>query len=213
MAQLYIVSLSTHTSSISVKGKGLWHDVKSRLQGDPGTTRRPWNRGIKHKTQGDDSIASQDEASATVIILESLTNRRVVIGLVRIQTLTGGLTVNTSIINQQLVYAAEILYYLIQSCLKFSILAFYWRLFNSTYLRYYIYWVTLIVSLWSVTAVCTITETSPVTSLTATSASGHHSCDTMSSNKDIVDHGVWSILSVHQPPGILSRYINPSHHP
>lgn len=75
--------------------------------------------------------------------------------LTNIQTTRARLTGAPFLLSQELVYATEILYYLIQSCLKFSVLTFYWRLFKSTYLRYWIYWMGPIVSLWSLAAIIT----------------------------------------------------------
>lgn len=53
----------------------------------------------------------------------------------------------TLLANAKTVYVAELVYYIIQSSLKFSILAFYWRLFKTT-MRVPIYFVACFIMVW-----------------------------------------------------------------
>lgn len=120
---------------------------------------------------------------------------------------------NLSILSQQLVYVSEILYYLIQSCLKFSVLAFYWRLFNSTYLRYWIYWMIPIVTLWSLAGVSKCAKRIQSNPTYSVFLVGHHRRCTMPSNRSIVEDGPKYTIQVYQSAGILPWNINSSHHP
>src|SRR5689334_16566258 len=79
------------------------------------------------------------------------------------KTLSGDVNIRSStiqidsILKLKLAYAAELLYYTVQGCLKFSVLAFYWRLFTSTNLRHWISSFTILVTIWTFSAVYTST--------------------------------------------------------
>jgi len=63
---------------------------------------------------------------------------------------------------EKCVYAQEIIYYMVQSSLKCSILAFYWRLFRITIIRYPIVIVSAITAAWFVASVSSIARRKPV---------------------------------------------------
>lgn len=90
---------------------------------------------------------------STTDIDDLILTAEIFIGLENIRTSPGQLRENKSLVNMQLVYTAEILYYTIQGVLKFSLLSFYWRLFSSTSLRYSIYGGALLAFLWASSAV------------------------------------------------------------
>jgi hypothetical protein len=60
---------------------------------------------------------------------------------------------STLLANAKTIYVAELSYYVTQICLKLSILAFYWRLFNVSSMRIPIYLTTGFVVAWFIASV------------------------------------------------------------